>query len=298
MVKFTQESEPIKALCIIGDCEKSGYILEFLRSKLVQTEKCTSFVKAEQTLANEHWDLVLVDADLDAGDVVHFFKACRERHKILPVVAVHGGAHGTRDTSLIRMGAFDAFPIDMERWNAEAYLDRAVLQAGLVKRLISLSRTDHLTGLFNQRFLYESLNREIRRTRRTSKSLTIALLDLDHFKDYNDTFGHLEGDKALASVAKILAESIREGQDSAYRYGGDEFMLILPDTTMEEAKVLLGRILDSVSSSAPAGLTFSIGMADMASCESIETLINTVDRAMYEAKKAGGNQIVTSVCSE
>jgi len=282
----------------MDDSEKSEYILEFLRTKLVQTIKCKSFAEAEKMLTNEHFDLVLVDADLEGEEVVNFFKICKERHRILPVVAVHGGARGSRDTSLIRMGAFDAFPIDMERWNAETYLDRAILQASLVKRLLSLSRTDHLTGLFNQRFLYESLNREIRRTRRTSKSLTIALLDLDHFKDYNDSYGHLEGDKALAMVAEILAGSIREGQDSAYRYGGDEFMLILPDTTLKEATLLLNRILTNVSKSAPAGLTFSIGMADMASCESIETLINTVDRAMYEAKKNGGNQIVTSVCSE
>ena len=160
-------------------------------------------------------------------------------------------------------------PIAIDRWNTEVYLDRAITQAVQARKLLSLSRTDHVTGLYNQRFLYENLGREIRRTSRTSKDLTVALLDLDNFKTFNDTYGHLRGDEALADIAGIIQTSIRLGIDSAYRYGGDEFMLILPETDLDQAMQTIERILGNLVVRMSEPMTFSVGLALLKNCDHV-----------------------------
>lgn len=288
--------ENLKALCILGEGEQEETIFSYLRRKSVETVHISSFDRAPELMVDKPIDLILLDADLEVGDIVSFFKHYKEKSCTIPVIALHNGGWGTRNAALIRMGAYDAFPKDIGRWNSEVYLDRGLVQAGTVKQLLNLSRTDHVTGLYNQRYLYESLKREMRRSLRTGSPLTIVLLDIDNFKDYNDTHGHLMGDKALAKVADSLLDSIRKGMDSAYRYGGDEFMLILPETDLKQATVSMERILQNVEAQVQGGLTFSIGESLLHSCSDIEPYIKSVDQAMYAAKKAGGNRIEVAVC--
>lgn len=296
MSTFHDKIDDLFALCILGPGEKSDSILAYLKARGLELEHFRKVPAPNSRFWEQGGDLILIDADMEGTDMVQFFSQCRSVYNSVPVVAFHDGARGSRDTALIRMGAFDALPKDIDRWNTQVYLDRAVSQAVQAKKLLHLSRTDHVTGLYNQRFLYEILEREIRRTSRTSKELTVVLLDLDNFKDFNDTYGHLKGDDTLAKIANILKASIRQGIDSAYRFGGDEFMLVLPETDLDQAAHTLERILGHLKDRIPEPLTFSIGLALLGNCDQASNLVNCADEAMYRAKNSGGNSMVKAVC--
>lgn len=115
----------------------------------------------------------------------------------------------------------------------------------LCEKLASLAITDALTGLFNHRYFQEGLNLEIARAKRYNRALSLIMLDIDSFKEYNDTYGHLEGDRVLKEIARIIQENIRQ-IDIPSRYGGEEFMIILPEADSEEARIVAERIRKEV----------------------------------------------------
>ena len=154
---------------------------------------------------------------------------------------------------------------------------------------------DELTGLCNFRFFRDHLTRELRRADRYNQLLSLVMMDIDDFKPYNDENGHEEGNKALATVAGLLAESLRT-IDVPARYGGEEFAFILPTTTKSDALMVAerarARIEDHVFSSAGATLTVSMGVATFPSDASdTEELIQHADSALYVAKTHGKNQV-------
>ena len=164
------------------------------------------------------------------------------------------------------------------------------------QRFRELSITDNLTQLFNQRHFYQRLQQEIERTNRYQHQLAMLLLDLDDFKHFNDTYGHLEGDKVLEKTAKIIRECIRQ-TDSAFRYGGEEFVVILPETSVKKALILAERIRKGIQGvvfnpvpRTEARLTCSIGLSQYQSPEDLKAFIKRVDQNMYQAKARGKNQ--------
>ena len=126
----------------------------------------------------------------------------------------------------------------------------------------------------------------------------MALLDLDNFTAFNNTYGDLKGDDVLADIANIIQSSIRKGIDSAYRYGGDEFMLILPETDLEQAERTLDRILEKLTWRIEEKLTFSVGLALLGDSEQASALLGCADKAMHQARESGGNTIVRGVCNK
>jgi diguanylate cyclase (GGDEF)-like protein/PAS domain S-box-containing protein len=158
---------------------------------------------------------------------------------------------------------------------------------------------DPLTGLFNRRYLEETLPRELARCQRLAEPLTVAMLDLDHFKGFNDSYGHEAGDLALSSVGRLLGEWVRES-DIACRYGGEELMLILPGTTSADARGRLDALRLAVMStrlrcqgSVLPGVRVSIGLASARAHEIEATdLLRRADVALYRAKEQGRNRVV------
>jgi len=152
-----------------------------------------------------------------------------------------------------------------------------------------LSITDRLTGLFNQHYFFEKLNEEIKRAARMSHPVSLIMLDLDNFKEYNDTHGHLEGNELLRKVGRIIRSCIKEDVDSAFRYGGDEFTVILPHADSDQANKVVKRIVKAVKS----GLK-TIQISGGASCtktyKTITDLINAADLAMYDDKEQKKNK--------
>ncbi|MGD8353642.1 MAG: diguanylate cyclase response regulator, partial [Pseudomonadota bacterium] len=276
--------------------ERTDSILAFFHARGLEYRHFQKMPAIESAFWELAGDLILVDSELSGIDIIHFLSQCRTEYNSIPVVAFHSGAHGTRDAALIRMGAFDAMSKNIDQWTTEVYLERAIHQAVQAKRLLSLSRTDHLTGLYNQGYLYENLEREIRRANRTSKDLTVALLDLDSFKSINETYGNLKGDDILAGIAGIIKASIRKGVDTAYRYGGDEYMLVLPETGLEQATLTIERLLEKLVWRIQEKHTFSIGLVLAGDCEDPHVLLRATEEAVERAQNSGGNTIIKAVC--
>lgn len=162
-----------------------------------------------------------------------------------------------------------------------------------------LSLTDSLTGLANRRSILALLEREVARTRRHGPSMSVVILDLDHFKKINDTWGHPTGDLVLQEVARVLRDSIR-ACDGVGRYGGEEFMLVLPDTTIEGATTLLERCRSALAGTVirgEAGTSFHISASFGVACNERDMsrdskeLIRMADEALYRAKENGRNRI-------
>jgi two-component system, cell cycle response regulator len=166
-------------------------------------------------------------------------------------------------------------------------------------RLEQLAQTDPLTQLMNRRTLTERITAEMERARRYDSTLALLMIDIDHFKKVNDTYGHLVGDDVLRDVGQLLLETIR-GSDIVARYGGEEFLMLLPETDDAGAETFAERIREAISRhefNAAAGtalmLTASIGIAvfPAARIESVEDLLARADAALYRAKADGRNRV-------
>lgn len=174
----------------------------------------------------------------------------------------------------------------------------ALANLRLRESLHELSIRDPLTGLYNRRFMEEALAREISRMARAEKYLTVAMIDVDHFKHFNDTHGHDAGDTVLKELGQLMLR-FREGSDLACRYGGEEFLLILPDLGPEHALVRLDAFRDAVSRQIVMArgkplpnITVSVGAASYpAHGTTTETLIKAADDALYRAKAGGRDRV-------
>jgi len=167
------------------------------------------------------------------------------------------------------------------------------------KKLSQLAIKDGLTGLYNQIYIKERLHNEFMRSKQFNHLLTVIMLDLDDFKGFNDSFGHMAGDQILKEVGRVLLVSIRP-IDIAARYGGEEFLIILPETDLPEARIVAEQIRRGIAqlsflspvSSGASHITASLGIG-VVSGEIIshEELISQADAALYRSKKAGKNRV-------
>jgi diguanylate cyclase (GGDEF)-like protein len=169
------------------------------------------------------------------------------------------------------------------------------------QRYQELSITDGLTKLFNLRQFYSTLHTELERSTRYSHPLTVLMLDIDDFKKYNDTYGHLEGDKVLIRFAEIIRYCLRQS-DSAYRYGGEEFTVILPVTAKVHGVAAAERIRTALRSEVFAPgfgeniqVTVSIGVAQHLKHEDMMEFLRRADQNLYTAKAAGKDQVCYSI---
>ena len=174
---------------------------------------------------------------------------------------------------------------------AVSSLASVVDRSGLIEELLGEARTDPLTGLANRRQLRDFLLHAIGRAERCDEPMTVAMLDLDHFKRFNDTFGHVAGDRVLVAFADQLRARLR-AQDVAARFGGEEFCLLLPRTTTAEAQVVIEDLRLALSRQAGERVTFSAGVAQARPLDTGEDLIERADGALYQAKAEGRDRLV------
>jgi diguanylate cyclase (GGDEF)-like protein len=158
-----------------------------------------------------------------------------------------------------------------------------------------LSITDDLTGLYNHRHFFKTLESELTRLVRQKTSLSLLMLDVDNFKRYNDTHGHVEGDRVLRRIGEIIRHSIRHNVDSGYRYGGDEFASLLIGASLEQALTIAERIRLTIEEAGFEDITVSVGLAEFRDGFDLERFVKAADDAMYVAKHSGGNRVYTNV---
>jgi len=231
-------------------------------------------------------------AALKSGDLNEARILYRNRHREKGEIWIETSARVTRRSDSGTIDGVVALSRDMT--------ENQDLQA----KLTALAATDGLTGIANRRCFDEHLEREWSRARREGSPLSLLMIDIDHFKAFNDRFGHPEGDRCLRAVACILAGQARRPADLAARYGGEEFAILMPSTDAEGCRQIGERILDSVAELSfedsahrfSHRVTVSLGGATFQPNSTAKLdqhyLVSAADRALYAAKAAGRNQIV------
>jgi len=252
-------------------------------------------------------DIVLLDVmmpTIDGYKLARMIKA--EAESFVPIILITGLDDLESKRRGMASGADDFLtkpvaPLELQiRLNAMLRIKELTDQLATANaKLGELAVTDALTGLCNRRALYEHLDREFNRSRRYGNPFAVLMIDIDHFKTVNDTWGHAAGDRVLVAVSSTLRETIRK-TDVVGRYGGEEFVILAPETTLEAACVLGERLRARVEESTAAleqmpGGTVSVGIAcnENVSAETSEDLVQHADAALYEAKEGGRNRCVT-----
>jgi diguanylate cyclase (GGDEF)-like protein len=258
--------------------------------------------EALRFLEKKKVDIVIADIRMPGLNGFELTKAVREKYDA-DVIIITGYGKEFQYEEAIEKGAseFILKPIRIQELIVRlrrVLKERALLaqQRQMENQLRELTITDDLTRLYNMRHFYVQLQLEMDRASRYKNPLSLLLLDVDQFKHYNDTYGHLEGDEILIKLGEVIRECLRKS-DTAYRYGGDEFMVVLPQTQGNEAWNVAERIrvrfLAQYAQPEAEGridMTLSIGVVEYGADEDLSRFVKRADQAMYKAKNQGGNQ--------
>jgi two-component system cell cycle response regulator len=238
--------------------------------------------EAMEVLHNGNYTFMITDMRMPGMDGIELIQAVQSAFPEVSIIAMTGYSRGYRYIDVINSGAKDFInkPFGIEE--LEAKVRRAVRERNALRELNRLSITDSLTGLYNQRHFYARLKEEIVRAQRQKHPLALVLLDMDDFKIYNDRHGHLAGDELLQNVGRIINTCIRENVDSGYRYGGDEFAIILIDADLDVTRNIVKRIRTALASQCQ--ITASMGHASFSEGLKPETFVGLADASLYEAK--------------
>lgn len=264
-------------------------------------------IEGFKILLNKDIDLVLCDVMMPGIDGFKFLsmKKARPEFNEIPVIMLTGAEDVKLKVKALEMGASDYItkPFDPGELIARVKVHYKIklLQEELKatnRRLEELSNTDGLTKLYNRRYFMELLELEFQRSQRYQARFAFLMMDLDHFKVINDTYGHLIGDRVLYEIAQILQENLRVN-DVVGRYGGEEFALFMPETDLKGALVVAERYRKRiedfvlVEKDQKIKVTISMGVACYPHPEinSVDDLIRLSDNALYKAKRNGRNRV-------
>jgi diguanylate cyclase (GGDEF)-like protein len=268
-------------LVVDDDTQFRETLVQLLSILGFETASASSGHAALAKLKENEYSFLLADMKMPNMDGLKLIEQVGHDFPEVSIIAMTGYAEGYRYIDVINAGASDFIKKPFESEELEAKVNRIINERNLRKELSRLSITDSLTGLFNQRHFYNRLKEEFTRAERQNHSLSLILLDLDHFKAYNDTYGHLAGDEVLRNLGRIINKSIREGVDSGYRYGGDEFAIILIDADLSVAREIGKRIQHALLK---GNFTASVGYATFVDGMTEKELVSEADKNLYKAK--------------
>ncbi len=267
-------------------------VKRFLEGRHYHVEAVKGSLMALERLNSTAFDVIVTDLKMENIDGLQLAAEVRKKTPETQVIIITG--QGSKETVIeaLRQGVWDYIekPFDLELLLIT--IEKALEKSHLLKELVRLSRTDGLSGLYNQRHFYHVLETEMNRARRQAHPLALLLVDIDNFKDYNDRYGHLAGDAALVRLASSLKAACRQDVDVPFRYGGDEFVVLLPEADQTTALRVSERIRSHFSKE-KLNLTLSIGVTKLTGKHDLIKLIKEADEAMYLAKQVGGNQAIT-----
>ncbi len=274
--------------------ERIGLVVEVSRSAEDAIER----------FAAEHFDLVVTDYVL-SGKATGFavVRAVRDslgKKALTPILVISSFDETARKVEVLRNGANDFVAKPVVAEEMEVRVSNLMKMQKMMRRLENqheamktLAMRDPLTGLCNRHHLHEIMPGLIADAHEESRALSLLVLDLDHFKQINDTRGHDIGDRVLAQAAKTL-QALCRGDDLVARVGGEEFVVALPGMTLDKALDRAESVrawIESLTTSFDVGVSASIGVAEMGADENYEQLFKRADGAMYRAKQAGRNRV-------
>ncbi|MCC5813428.1 MAG: diguanylate cyclase [Leptospira sp.] len=327
----------MKILIIDDSIEKSKIIQRILKKNLPYTVDISHSAEeaferlgfvGDESKSHIPYQILLMDIFMPGMNGIEATKKLKEdeRFQDIPVLMITASNDEESIDSAFKAGAMDYItttPVrelellarinsairlynEMEkRKNRERELLIKTSELNKSNRILEkISAHDPLTNLYNRRYMDQFLDQEWAKIEYGTHSLCVLMIDVDHFKSYNDEYGHQMGDEALKKVARVLKETAKRGRDIAARYGGEEFIVILPDTKLDGAMVVANLILKKIKdgkiehkfSTHDNFLTCSVGVAGISFQESLgsskEKLIGKADKALYEAKNSGRNKVV------
>ena len=301
------EGFPTATLLVVDDAPGNVRVLRNLLKDEARILFATSGTDALATARSAQPDLILLDVlmpDMDGYEVCRALKGDPATREI-PIIFVTGLAEETDETTGLEAGAIDYITkpfvpaIVRMRVRNHLALRRATTELKVLNaELLRLATTDALTGVSNRRHFFEQVEEEMQRMRRYRHRAALFMLDLDHFKRLNDTFGHDVGDRALVMAASTVRQTLRN-HDLFGRIGGEEFAGFLPETGYDKAVMVCERlreligIIEVPTADGTARLSASIGVVAVdAEQESAEAALKRADQAMYIAKQGGRNKVV------
>jgi diguanylate cyclase (GGDEF)-like protein len=303
MTLMKKKHSDINVLIVDDDLSVRNTMDEYIANAGFSTLAASSAEEALELIEKNNFAVVITDIRLPGLGGLELTKVIKQQNGS-DVIVVTGYSDDYSYEEAINIGASD-FVIKPVRLEELLLRLRRVLKerqlsterTRMMQKLQKLATTDGLTKLYNSRSFYSQLELEVDRYNRYKHPLSLLLLDIDNFKEFNDNFGHLEGDKVLVRFSQIIKSCLRTN-DSAYRYGGEEFTVILPETNGDEAKTVAQRIRSSLETEKfkpipdkNAKITISIGVTQYFPKEELSAFIRRADKAMYLSKKNGRNRV-------
>jgi two-component system cell cycle response regulator len=287
---------PYTILSVDDDTEMAGLLHEVVSQLGHTSVTAVDGVDALEKLAEGQFDVVITDISMPKMNGIELTKRIKTDLEDVDVVVVTGYQDEYKYTDVIEIGASDFISKPFNINELEAKINRIIRERELRAELKRLSIRDGLTGLYNRRYFDENLKSEAIRAFRQHYGLFLLLVDVDNFKDYNDQFGHQKGDDLLKELARLMMLYSRDNVDSVYRYGGDEFAVIIPHAEPQQAMMVAKRLRSKFNASNLGPASLSMGMARLEGKlksleQDLENLLRTADQHLYMAKNNGGDQI-------
>ncbi len=242
-------------------------------------------------------DLILLDIEMPD---MNGYEVCRELKKLsssstIPIIFVTAKSEDSDEELGLALGAVDYITKPIKPAIVKARVKTQLIIKHQRDQLVKMALHDQLTGLYNRHYLLESAHIKISKSMRHKTPVSLTVIDLDHFKHINDTYGHKTGDLALKAIADLLKSVVRK-EDIAARFGGEEFVVIFDHCDLKDALRKAEDLRKAISQLKPKGLdlTASFGVAQLdSSGESFDQLLNRSDKALYLAKEQGRNRVVS-----
>lgn len=300
----SEQKDPDHSHILVVDDEEGirSTLQEIMEQAGYKCSSATSVDKALEVLDDENVDVVITDIRMPGLDGFGLTEIIKKRYNAdVIMITGYGGEFSYEEA--MEEGASDFALKPVRPKELITRVKRILRERTLIaerrqmeQQLRELTITDDLTKLYNSRHFFKQLKSEVDRAVRYKHPLSLLLLDVDNFKRYNDTYGHLEGDKVLAKLGEVIQRYLRKN-DSGYRYGGDEFTVILPETRGKEAAKVAERIrkrfraaIFSPGLEKNVHATVSVGITEYGAGEKMTELVTRADQAMYRGKGQGGDQ--------
>ena len=273
-------------MIVDDDVEAGNFVAGLLSNLGFSVGSVNSGKNALQELRNRRYTFLITDINMPTLNGIELIRMVKKENPDINIIAMTGYEKDYTYMDVIDAGANDFIVKPFKVDEMEAKINRILIERKIKDELAWASITDSLTGLFNQRHFYNRLREEIDRAKRQKHPLSLIFLDLDKFKEYNDQYGHLAGDKVLSKSGRIILSNIRENVDTAFRYGGDEFAVILVEADATIARKIRDRLEWGFEQG--GGVTASVGLATYSEEMDVDDLVASADKYLYHGKNKRG----------
>ena len=297
-----EAAEPFRVLVIDDNEEQAQFSELVLQQAGMQTKSVTQPLKALDVLNDFLPDLILMDVYMPECSGLELSRVIRQMdmYVSIPIVFLSAESDLRKQLDAMSFGGDDFLTKPIVPWHLVSSVTSRIKRGRTIR---TLAECDSLTGLLNHTSGKKRFDAEISRAQREDTPVSFAMLDIDHFKHVNDTYGHPTGDRVLKSLSGLLRQRLRIS-DSISRYGGEEFVAILPNTNAKNAKNIMDAIREDFSAIKQQSeegeyfqCEFSCGISCFPDSDNAAALINAADKLLYEAKESGRNRIITAADS-